>query len=130
MAEHPNIDRLRKGYAAFSKGDFSVLDDLFDENVVWHVPGRSQLAGEYRGRGDVYNFFGRILEVTGGTFSIDLHAALADDEHGVALVTTSGSRDGRPIAMMEAHVFHFRNGRVTEFWDASTDQYAGDELFG
>jgi ketosteroid isomerase-like protein len=70
------------------------------------------------------------LEVTGGSFSIDLHAALADDEHGVALVTTSGSRDGRPVEMMEAHVFHFRNGRVTEFWDASTDQYAGDELFG
>jgi len=30
----------------------------------------------------------------------------------------------------EAHVFHLRDGRVTEFWDASTDQAAFDELIG
>lgn len=130
MAEHSNVERIRGGYAAFSKGDFAALDDLFDENVVWHVGGRSQLAGEYRGRGDVYTFFGRIMEITGGTFSIDLHTVLADDEHGVALVTTSGSREGKSTAVEEAHVFHLRAGRVTEFWEASTDQYAGDELLG
>jgi uncharacterized protein len=130
MAEHPNIERLRTGYAAFSKGDLAALDDLFDENVVWHVGGRNQFAGEYRGRSDVYAFFGRIMEVTGGSFALDLHAVLADDEHGVALVIASGSREGRSVATQDAHVFHFRNGRVTEFWDASTDQHAGDELFG
>ncbi len=129
MAEHPNIERMRAGYAAFSKGDFAVLDELFDENVVWHVPGRSELAGEYRGRNDVYALFGRIMERSGGSFSLDLHAALADDEHGVALVTASGSREGKSVAIPEAHVFHFQDGRVTEFWEASTDQYAGDELF-
>jgi uncharacterized protein len=130
MAEHPNVQRLRAGYAAFSSGDFKALDDLFDENVVWHVTGRSQLAGEYRGRNDVYGFFGRIMEITGGSFGVELHAVLADDEHGVALVTVTGSREGRSVTTQDAHVFHLRDGRVTEFWNASTDQYAGDELLG
>ena len=130
MAQHPNIERLRTGYAAFSKGDFAALDALFDENIVWHVGGRGQLAGEYRGRSEVYAMFGRIMEISGGTFALDLHAVLADDEHGVVLVTASGSREGRSVATQDVHVFHLRDGRVTEFWDASTDQYAGDELFG
>src|SRR5258708_17741278 len=48
MAEHPNVARIRDGYAAFAKGDFGVLTDLFADNIVWHVTGRNQLAGDYR----------------------------------------------------------------------------------
>ena len=48
MAEHPNVARIKDGYAAFAKGDFAVLNDLFAEDVLWHVGGRSQLTGDYR----------------------------------------------------------------------------------
>ena len=130
MAEHPNVTRIKDGYAAFAKGDFAVLNDLFADDVVWHIGGRSQLTKDYRGRDDVYGFFGRLLELTGGSFHIDLHAIFADDEHGVALVASSASRGGKSVIINEAHVFHLHDGRVTEFWDGSTDQYAFDELIG
>jgi len=32
MAEHPNITRIKDGYAAFAKGDFAVLNDLFADD--------------------------------------------------------------------------------------------------
>jgi ketosteroid isomerase-like protein len=70
------------------------------------------------------------MEVTGGTFHIDLHAVFADDEHGVALVRLSLSRGDKSATTNDAHVFHLRDGKVTEFWDASTDQYAFDEVLG
>ena len=92
--------------------------------------GRNQLSGDYRGRDAVYGIFGKLMEVTGGSFHIDLHAVIADDEHGVALVVVTASRGGRSIEVNEAHVFHLRDGKVMEFWNASTDQYAEDELFG
>ena len=130
MAEHPNVTRMKDGYAAFAKGDFAVLDNLFADDVVWHVGGRNQLTGDYRGRDEVYGFFGRLLELTEGTFHIDLHTVFADDEHGVALVATSASRGGKSTRINEAHVYHLRDGKVTEFWDASTDAYALDELIG
>ena len=51
--------------------------------------------------------------------------------HGVALVATSASRGGKSVRINEAHVFHMRDGKVTEFWDASTDEYTLlDELIG
>jgi ketosteroid isomerase-like protein len=130
MAEHPNVARIRDGYAAFAKGDFAVLNDLFAEDLLWHDAGRSQLSGEYSGREAVYGLFGKLMEVTEGSFRIDLHAVLADDEHGVALVVITASRGGRSIEVNEAHVFHLRDGKVVEFWNASTDQYAADELIG
>jgi uncharacterized protein len=130
MADHPNVARIRDGYAAFAKGDFAVLNDLFAEDLVWHVGGRNQLTKDYRGRDEVYGFFGKLMELTGGSFHLDVHAVLADDEHGVALVVGTASRGGKSLTTNEAHVFHLRDGRVTEFWDASTDQAAFDELIG
>lgn len=130
MAEHPNVARIRGGYAAFAKGDFATLNDLFAEDLLWHDAGRNQTSGEYRGREAVYGFFGKLMEVTAGTFHIDLHTVLADDEHGVALVVVNASRGGRSVEVNEAHVFHLHDGKVTEFWNASTDMYAYDEVIG
>jgi ketosteroid isomerase-like protein len=130
MAEHPNVARIQDGYAAFAKGDFDVLTDLFAENIVWHSGGRNQLTGDYRGREAVFGYFAKLMEVTDGTFRIDLHAVLADDEHGVALAVVTASRDGNSIAVNEADVMHLRDGKVTEFWTASVDTRTVDELIG
>jgi len=130
MAEHPNVARIRDGYAAFAKGDFAALNELFAEDLLWHEAGRNQLSGEYRGRDAVYELFGKLMEITGGGFRNDLHAVFADDEHGVALVRMTASRGGKTAITNVAHVFHLRDGTVTEFWDASTDQYAFDEVIG
>jgi uncharacterized protein len=130
MTDHPNVSRIRDGYAAFTKADFAALNELFAEDVLWHVQGRNQLTGEYRGRDAVYGFFGKLMERTQGSFHIDLQAVFADDERGVALVHQGASRDGRSIQAYNSHIFHLRDGMVTEFWDASTDQYAFDELIG
>jgi len=130
MAEHPNVARLKDGYAAFAKGDFAVLNELFAEDLLWHEAGRNQVSGEYRGREAVYGFFGKLMEVTEGSLRIDVHAVFADDEHGVALVVGTASRGGRSSTFKSVNVFHMRGGKVVEFWDASTDQYAYDELIG
>jgi uncharacterized protein len=130
MAGHPNVERLRDGYAAFAKADFVALNDLFAEDLIWHESGRNQLAGEYLGRDAVYEFFGRLMEITEGSFHVDVHAILADDEHGVALVKSTASRGGRTATVNDAHVFHLRDGKVVEFWNASTDAYATDEVIG
>lgn len=130
MAEHPNATRIKDGYAAFAKGDFAALNNLFAEDLLWHVGGRNQLSGEYRGREAVYGFFGKLMEATEGSFHLDLHAVFADDEHGVALTITTASRGGRSIKVNDADVMHLRDGKVVEFWTASIDQYAFDDLIG
>ena len=81
MAEHPNVARVRAGYAAFATGDFAVLTDLFAEDLVWHVGGRSQIAGEYRGRDAVFALLGKIEQRSAAPL--------------IARACESGTRSGR-----------------------------------
>ena len=128
MSEHPNVARIKDGYAAFAKGDFAVLNDLFAEDLLWHEPGRNELSGDYRGRDAVYAHFGKLTEVLDGSFQMELQAVFADEERGVALVVSTASHNGRILKGYGAQIFRLRDGRVVEFWGAPTDPYSFDEL--
>ena len=130
MAEHPNVARIRDGYAAFAKGDLTALDDYFDKDLVWHEPGRNQLSGDKHGRDAVYASFGRLAELTHGSFQMELETIFADDDRAVALASTSATVGGRSVTSYGAHIFRLRDGMVMEFWGAPTDPYAFDELLG
>ena len=73
--------------------------------------------------------FAKTFELSGGTFSVELHDVLANDEHGVALGVARGEREGKTLEDRYAHVVHFRDGKVSESWLHSEDQYAGDEFW-
>jgi ketosteroid isomerase-like protein len=130
LAEHPNVTRIKDMFAAFATGDSAVLNDVFAEDLLWHEGGRNQLSGDYRGREAVFGFFGKFMEATQGSFRLDVHAVLADDEHGVALVVISASRGGRSITVNAVDVMHLRDGKVAEVWTVPADQYAFDEVIG
>ncbi len=59
MADHPNAELLKKGYAAFASGDMAVLTELFADDVTWHVSGNSPISGTHRGREAVFAVFAR-----------------------------------------------------------------------
>ena len=130
MSEHPHVALLREGYEAFDKGDYAALDELFAEDIRWHEPGRNQLSGTYEGRTAVYELFGRLMELTEGSYHKELRALLADDSNGVGIVDVRAHRGDRSYSVRSAHHFRFSGDRITEFWEATTDQYAIDEVMG
>ena len=50
---HPNERLLRQEYEARAGRDDTSLADLFADDIVWHVPGRSTISGDYRGKEQV-----------------------------------------------------------------------------
>ena len=125
MTEHPNIEQARRGYAAFGSGDLATLSELIADDVVWHAQGVGSLSGDYRGRDQVFGFFGRLAEETGGTFRLDVHDILANDEHTAVLATLTASRGGKSIEVPVVNVSHNDgNGKITEFWTSTTDPQA------
>src|SRR5205823_1359716 len=77
---HPNEDLVRRGYEAFATGDMATLNELFADDVVWHAPGHNELAGTFRGKDEVFANLQKNMELTGGTFKLEIHDLLADDE--------------------------------------------------
>jgi len=127
---HPNEDLIRKGFEAFSTGDMDTLrNEVFAPDVKYHVPGKSPISGDYNGVDEVLGFFGKIFELTGGTFRVELHDVLANDEHGIALSPATGQRPGKTLHDNGVLVFHLRDGRTTEVWLQPEDLYALDEFF-
>ena len=127
---HPNEDLVREAYAAFGRGDMDALrDKFFTQDVRYHVTDRSPLAGDYEGVDQVLQFFARIFEMSGGTFSFELHDVLANDEHAVALVTVRGERAGKQLNDNMVQTSHLRDGKAFEVWNQATDQYAQDEFW-
>jgi ketosteroid isomerase-like protein len=49
--------------------------------------------------------------------------------NAVALVTGTIEHDGIRFVRPTVHVFHVRDGQVTEFWEASLDQHAEDDFW-
>ena len=130
MAEQPDVGRIRVVCAAMAKGDLAALNDVFAEDLVWHDCERNQLSGDYRGSEAVFQYFGKVMDVTEGSLHLDLHSVLADEEHGVALMTISASRGGRSVEINAVDVMHLRDGKVAEVWAIPADQYAYDEFIG
>ncbi len=129
MADHPNAELLKKGYGAFASGDVATMNQLFAEDVVWHLPGNNQLSGVHRGRDAVFAIFAKTTQLSGGTFKIELHDVLANDEHAVALTRATASREGKQYNSLDTDVYHMSGGKVTEFWSFAEDQRLTDEFW-
>ena len=128
MTEHTNVELTRRAYDAFAKGDLAALSE-YRRHVTWHVRGVGPLSGDYHGRDEVFAFFGRLAEETAGTFRLDVHDKLANDEHTVALCTLSASRGAKSVETPVANVSHIHDGKVTEFWAATTDPQASIDFW-
>jgi ketosteroid isomerase-like protein len=127
MAEHPNVQLVRQGFDAFAKGDTDWMRKHLSDDVVWHAPGNNNLSGDHRGKDQVLAFFARIFEVTGGTFTQDIHDVVGNDEHVVALVTGRAQRpDGRTYEGRSVITFHIKEDQATESWAFNEDQAAQD----
>ncbi len=127
---HPNEAVVRKGYEAFSKGDIETLqNEIFTDDIVWHVPGRNPLSGDYKGIGEVLGYFGQLGELTGGSFQVTLEDVLANDERTVALHHVTGTREGKTLDADEVLVFRFRGDKVSEAQGYSGDQHAVDQFW-
>jgi uncharacterized protein len=72
---------------------------------------------------------GRPAELSGGTHRIDLHDVVGNDNHVVVLAATRAERPGRQLEASVVHVFHVRDGKVTEAWTHHDDLYSLDEFW-
>jgi uncharacterized protein len=126
---HPNEDLMREGIAAFTRGDLDALrEKYFAKDIRWHFPGRSPLAGDFEGVAQVMESFGRLFELTEGTYRVEVHDIVASDEHVVVLYTGRAERAGRQLEDRTALVSHFREGKQAETWVIPGDLYAVDEF--
>ena len=99
------------------------------EDVAWHVPGRSAIAGDYRGRDEVLRYFVARRDLARATFRIVVRGVLADDERAVIFAGGQVQRNGESSAWETIGVFRIANEKIAECWVLPYDQYSFDEIW-
>ena len=74
---HPHEDTLRAIYEAFAKGDIETVMGLYTDDIEFHVSGRSPVSGSYSGKDEVLGLYGKLAELSGGTFRVEALDILA-----------------------------------------------------
>jgi len=124
-----NAALIRSVYDAFSRGDSQRVFAAFAEDILWHVPGRGPLSRDYHGHAEVREFFEHFMELSGGTFRLQIDDVLAKGDRVIALCTESAKRGGRSWCSPQVHAWTVKDGRAVTFWQYQGDQQTEDEFW-
>lgn len=127
-----SVTRVRAGYAAFAAGDLEAVRKDFAPGIAWHAPGRSGLAGTYRGPDAVLRYFLDLFERSGGTLSITLQEC-GEIAPGVVAALARMRADLPAGTVDQPMVTVFREdeqGRTVEATTFALDPQAFDEAMG
>ena len=127
---HPNEDIVRQGYKAFGEGDLDTLRSLFAPDAVHVATGKSPIAGEYKGVDDILGYYGKLFELSDGTFSAELKSTSAEgDDTVVATHRDTAQRGGKTLDQDETLTFTLADGKFTRLVEKHSDQAAYDDFW-
>ncbi len=125
-----NAEIIRSAYEAFAAGDIPAVLAAMSPDITWNVPGRSPLAGTYTGHDEILGFFQQLAERSNGTFNLDVHDILDNDEGKVVLLLTeTAQRNDASLSVSAVHVWGLRDGKATSFQAFVADEYEVDEFW-
>jgi hypothetical protein len=129
MSDHPNVELMKKVYAAFGTGDVETAGTYWTPDAVHHYPGRNPLSGEHKGLEASIAFANKIWQLTEGKMRMDVLEIGASDNHAFALLDTRYERKGRVLQMPFVNIAKIEDGKISEFWTYPDDVYATDEFW-
>ena len=111
-------------------GDPEPLRELLTDDIAWHVPGASPIAGTFRGPDQVIAYMQTRRDLARGTFRMYRRDVLTGDGETVAALTDGEAIiDGIPRTWSTVGVYRLRDGRVVECWLVPFDQAEFDDIW-
>lgn len=124
------VDRfVSRQRAMYAGGGVEPVADLLADDVVWHVPGRSPIAGDYRGRGAVVAYFETRRRLAGGAIAITGHGELTGPDVTVHLADGHATLGGAAQDWRTAGVYRVANGKIAEAWLVPLEQEQFDRVW-
>jgi uncharacterized protein len=122
-------DIVRRGYQAFGEGDMETLGALYTDDVVQTMPGNNQLSGEYKSRDNVLGLYGKLFELSGGTFKAELKTLKTEGDKVVSVHRSQGERGGKTLSDDESIAFAFSGDKISRLDVTAGDQATVDAFW-
>jgi hypothetical protein len=105
------------------------LRKLLDDDVEWHVPGTSAIAGDYRGIEAVLAYFGKRRELARGTFRMRPREVLVGAEHIAVLTDGTVTIDGLERSWATVGLYRLHGDRIAACWLLPLDPVVFDAIW-
>jgi ketosteroid isomerase-like protein len=125
-----DAETVRRLYAAMSAGDFATVESCLAPDGVWHLPGKSAIAGDHRGWPAVREVFVKLAVLSGQTFRTELLDVTVGQDFVVAVQRATAAYQGRHLDVTGCQLMRLEGGRVAEVRGHYSDQYALDAFWG
>jgi adenine phosphoribosyltransferase len=124
------VEELHRRQAEmYAGGPVDRVRELLAEDIVWHVPGDSPIAGDHRGPDAVLDYFSRRRAIAGGTMRMIPKGTLEDGNAVAMLVDGRAHLGGADVEWSTVGVYRIRDGRIAEVWLVPLDAARFDELW-
>ena len=121
---------IRRTYQDFESRDLDLLRVVMAEDVVWHEPGRSRLAGDYESPEAVLGLLGGLKSGSGGTFDmIEVLDVFSKPERVGALQRETATRNQKKLDVVAALEFDIHHEQITEVTVYQADTYQFDDFW-
>ena len=122
------LHRAQEGL--YAGGSVEPVRALLCGDVVWHVPGRTAIAGDHDGIDAVIAYMLRRRDVTDRTFRMHRRELLVGEgEHFAALTDGSAVIAGRRREWSTIGLYRLRGARLAECWLVPFDQAEFDSIW-
>ena len=119
----------RRQRAMYAGGPVEPVAELLAPDIVWHVPGRSPIAGDHRGRAAVIDYFRRRRALADNTFVMHPKGVLEDGDAVVQLVDGEATIGGERRTWSTAGVYRVSGDLIAEVWLVPLDLAAFDAVW-
>jgi ketosteroid isomerase-like protein len=124
------LDVIRRYLQAAQRGDWETGFGFFADDIVLHVPGRSALAGEHRGRDAARDYLNAALARShGAEVEVELVDMLASEDRVALIVRERFQRPAGVVEIRRANLYRLRGDQIVEIWIFEANQYEVDDLF-
>lgn len=115
--------------AMYRGGDRGAVRERLAPDVIWHVPGRSAIAGDHRGRDAVMDYFDRRRALAGGAMTIVAGERLVTGDVVIQRADGEIERDGERLRWRTVGVYRLDGQCVAEAWLIPLELTAFDEIW-
>jgi ketosteroid isomerase-like protein len=112
---HPNVELVRRLYAALEAVDLETILEIFDPEVEVYQTEELPWGGDFQGHDGLGRFFGLLRENI--TSKVTLQTVYAAGDEVVQIGRTAGTVNatGAPFDVQEVHLLTVRDGKVVRF---------------
>jgi ketosteroid isomerase-like protein len=124
-----DAETVRRLYTATNAGDIDTVLACLAPDGVWHLPGKSVLAGDHRSLPAVLEVFAKLAALSGQTLQTELLDVAVGQNFVVAVQRATATYQGRNLDVTGCQLIRLEEGRIAEVWGHYFDQYALDAFF-